>query len=84
MPSGGVTYGAPAGFHDDCVMALALANHRRWERELRHMFRIGLAGGMDEAETAERYRYVRDGAADASVERSEYDSGYARRWSLNL
>jgi hypothetical protein len=21
------------GFHDDCVMALALANHRRWETE---------------------------------------------------
>ena len=24
---------APAGYHDDCVMALALANHRRWETE---------------------------------------------------
>ena len=24
-------YGAPAGYHDDCVMALALANHGRWE-----------------------------------------------------
>jgi hypothetical protein len=32
-PSGGITYGAPAGYHDDCVMALALANHRRWETE---------------------------------------------------
>ena len=32
-PSGGITYDAPAGYHDDCVMALALANHRRWETE---------------------------------------------------
>jgi len=32
-PSGGLTYSAPAGYHDDCVMALALANHRRWETE---------------------------------------------------
>jgi hypothetical protein len=32
-PSGGITYSAPAGYHDDCVMALALANHRRWESE---------------------------------------------------
>jgi hypothetical protein len=32
-PSGGITYDAPSGYHDDCVMALALANHRRWETE---------------------------------------------------
>jgi hypothetical protein len=32
-PSGGITYNAPGGYHDDCVMALALANHRRWETE---------------------------------------------------
>jgi hypothetical protein len=32
-PSGGITYSAPSGYHDDCVMALALANHRRWETE---------------------------------------------------
>jgi len=32
-PSGQVSYGAPSGFHDDCVIALALANHRRWETE---------------------------------------------------
>jgi hypothetical protein len=25
LPSGGVSYGAPAGFHDDCVISLALA-----------------------------------------------------------
>ena len=24
-PTGGITYSAPAGFHDDCVMGLALA-----------------------------------------------------------
>jgi len=29
----GITSGAPSGYHDDCVMALALANHRRWETE---------------------------------------------------
>ncbi len=32
-PSGGITYDAPSGYHDDSVMALALANHRRWETE---------------------------------------------------
>lgn len=32
-PSGGITYNAPGGYHDDCVVALALANHRRWETE---------------------------------------------------
>jgi hypothetical protein len=25
LPGGGVSYGAPAGFHDDCVISLALA-----------------------------------------------------------
>ena len=30
-PTGGITYGAPSGYHDDCVISLALANHRRWE-----------------------------------------------------
>jgi hypothetical protein len=30
-PAGGISYGAPAGYHDDCVMALALANHGRWQ-----------------------------------------------------
>jgi hypothetical protein len=32
-PRGHISYNAPSGFHDDCVMALALANHRRWETE---------------------------------------------------
>ena len=32
-PSGGISYNAPAAYHDDCVIALALANHRRWETE---------------------------------------------------
>jgi hypothetical protein len=30
-PTGGISYNAPAGYHDDCVIALALANYRRWE-----------------------------------------------------
>ena len=29
-PTGGISYGAPSGYHDDCVMGLALANHGRW------------------------------------------------------
>ncbi len=33
MPSGGIQYGAPAGYHDDCVIALALANQGRYEFE---------------------------------------------------
>jgi hypothetical protein len=32
-PSGGISYNAPSGYHDDCVIALALANHRRCETE---------------------------------------------------
>ena len=32
-PSGHITYSAPGGYHDDCVIALALANHGRWESE---------------------------------------------------
>ncbi|MDA0232558.1 MAG: hypothetical protein O3C69_03630 [Chloroflexi bacterium] len=44
-PSGGISYGAPAGYHDDCVIALALANHRRWETEnVGRMLRVGSAG----------------------------------------
>jgi len=44
-PSGGITYNAPGGYHDDCVMALALANHRRWETETTgRMLRVGGGG----------------------------------------
>jgi hypothetical protein len=32
-PSGQISYGAPSGHHDDCVMALALANHGKWQTE---------------------------------------------------
>jgi hypothetical protein len=40
-PGGGITYGAPSGYHDDCVMALALANHGRWQvGNAGHMYRI--------------------------------------------
>jgi hypothetical protein len=40
-PGGGITYGAPSGYHDDCVMALGLANHGRWEAgTCGNMFRI--------------------------------------------
>ena len=36
--TGGISYSAPSGYHDDCVMALALANHGR--------FRAGNCGNM--------------------------------------
>jgi len=29
--TGGISYSAPSGYHDDCVMALALANHGRFQ-----------------------------------------------------
>jgi hypothetical protein len=29
--NGHISYNAPAGYHDDCVIALALANWGRWE-----------------------------------------------------
>jgi hypothetical protein len=32
-PGGQTSYGAPSGHHDDCVMALALANHVKWQME---------------------------------------------------
>jgi len=30
-PSGNITYNAPSGYHDDCVIALALANAERYQ-----------------------------------------------------
>lgn len=30
-PSGNITYNAPSGYHDDCVIALALANSERYQ-----------------------------------------------------
>jgi len=54
-PSGGVAYSAPSGYHDDCVMALALANHRRWETEnCGHMLRV--MGGERRAYAMRRRR----------------------------
>ena len=45
-PTGGITYSAPCGYHDDCVMALALANHRRWESETTdNMLTVGGGSG---------------------------------------
>jgi hypothetical protein len=44
--SGHISYNAPAGYHDDCVMALALANHGRWESEgSRRMLRLSGPAG---------------------------------------
>ena len=31
LPGGSITYNAPAGYHDDCVVALALANSERFQ-----------------------------------------------------
>jgi hypothetical protein len=54
-PSGGITYNAPSGYHDDCVIALALANHRRWETEsCGRMLRV--AGGGKRQGLRERQR----------------------------
>ena len=30
-PTGHISYSAPSGYHDDCVIALALANQGRWQ-----------------------------------------------------
>jgi hypothetical protein len=57
-PSGGITYNAPSGYHDDCVMALALANHGRWEAESsRRMMAIG-GGGRLGARKSQRARVL--------------------------
>jgi len=43
--AGRISYNAPAGYHDDCVIALALANHRRWETaNVGRMMTVGGAG----------------------------------------
>ena len=38
-PSGAITYSAPAGYHDDCVIALALAVSRRHVEQTAAVFR---------------------------------------------
>ena len=58
-PSGGITYSSPAGYHDDCVMALALANHRRWETEgCGRMLRVEGAGRRNGGMTRRRERVL--------------------------
>ena len=58
-PSGGITYGAPGGYHDDCVMALALANHRRWETEgCGRMLAVGGSGRRQGARGRQRERVL--------------------------
>jgi hypothetical protein len=32
-PSGSIAYNAPSGYHEDCVIALALANSKRYAFE---------------------------------------------------
>ena len=56
-PSGGITYNAPSGYHDDCVMALALANHGRWEAESSGSM-IALGGGWPKARGRQRERVL--------------------------
>ena len=48
--SGGITYNAPSGYHDDCVMALALANHGRGEAESSGKM-MAIGGGRFRART---------------------------------
>ena len=58
-PSGGITYGAPSGYHDDCVMALALANHRRWESEnVGRMLTVGGGVGRRVVRSGRRERVL--------------------------
>ena len=56
-PSGGITYNAPSGYHDDCVMALALANHGRWEAESSGKM-MAIGGGRPKARGRKRDRVV--------------------------
>lgn len=50
-PSGHISYNAPSGYHDDCVIALALANHGRWEAgNVGRMWRIAPGGRGDGVE----------------------------------
>ena len=54
-----ISYAAPAGYHDDCVMALALANYGRWESESAgSMARLLAAGGRRGAMGSRRERQV--------------------------
>jgi hypothetical protein len=58
-PSGQISYGAPAGFHDDCVIALALANHGRWEGETcGRMWRVGGGRSLSQSRRGRRERVV--------------------------
>ncbi len=59
-PSGGISYGAPSGYHDDCVIALALANHRRWVTEnCGRMLRVeGRGRALSRSRTARRERVL--------------------------
>ncbi len=44
---GGIRYSAPAGYHDDCVLALALAVYRKWEASRAgNMFRLPQGRGL--------------------------------------
>lgn len=58
--TGHISYNAPSGYHDDCVIALALANHRRWEMEsCGRMMRLAPGGrgyGMMDKGYGERSR----------------------------
>ena len=56
-PSGGITYNAPSGYHDDCVMALALANHGRWAAESTGRM-VAIGGGRIRARGRQRERVL--------------------------
>jgi len=55
--AGRISYGAPSGYHDDSVIALALANHRRWESEnVGRMMALGRGSGGVRARVRPRPR----------------------------
>lgn len=72
--TGSLSYSAPSGYHDDCVMALALANHGRWQTScVGHMLRVGAL--VDERYMADKGTR-RDGGVGLS---GGHRSGRSRR-----
>jgi hypothetical protein len=68
--AGHISYNAPAGYHDDCVIALALANWGRWQSgNAGRMFRVG--GGLG----GRSGRVSRDGRSSRDLRGRELDRG---------
>jgi hypothetical protein len=46
--NGAITYNAPSGYHDDCVIALALANSERFQFKWTGQARVFGARGVEQ------------------------------------